>query len=347
MILGIESSCDESALAVFSQERGIEYECIQSQMALHEKYGGVVPALATRQHLKTFGPIISELQEKLPNWKEKINTVAVTYGPGLAGCLALGVSTAKALSLHLNVPLVGINHLRAHALSSFISLHARSPESFPDRFHNLLPHLGLIASGGNTLLFKLDTDLNISIIAETVDDACGEALDKGAKLLGMPYPGGALIEKTGKQGDPHTYDFPIAFASKNEMKFSFSGLKTSLRYLLEKMDDSELNLHLPNICASYQAAVTEALKRKTTTALENNAFKSLGLSGGVANNQTLRQKLQDLSNKFGIDLLLPEARHTGDNAAMIAFCSWIDSKRNIQANSHNISITPNLRLTAS
>lgn len=343
MILAIESSCDESALALFSRDRGIVYEAVQSQLDLHKKYGGVVPALSSRQHLKAFGPILADLIQKHPEWSENLDTIAVTHGPGLAGCLTLGVSAAKTLALALNIPLVGVNHLRAHAFSPFIELHNSDPKNFKEKLKTLLPHLGLIASGGNTLLFELNSELEITILAETVDDACGEALDKGAKLLGMPYPGGALIEKEARLGDPKSHPFPVAFAERNEMKFSFSGLKTSLRYLLEKMDDAQLEKEFQNICASYQESVINALTNKTAAALKKNSYKSLGLSGGVSNNQKLSQTFRELAHSKKIECFIPKAKHTGDNASMIAFTAWIDKGTQVDKN-YNLTIYPNLRL---
>ena len=244
-----------------------------------------------------------------------------------------------------NLPLVGVNHLRGHAFSPFIDLHEKNPAEFPLAFKGCLPHLGLIVSGGNTLLFEIDEDHNLKVLAETVDDAAGEALDKGAKLLGIPYPGGPVVEKLAKDGDASRYDFPKAIAPRNEQRFSFSGLKTSLRYRIEKMTDSELEAAIPNICASYQAAVVAQLKGKTGHLLQAGNYRSLGLSGGVANNLRLRETMKTLASKHQVPFLVARPEHTGDNAAMIAFAAFADST-GVASVSENktLSIAPAMRL---
>ena len=322
MIIAIESSCDESALALFESERGLVGEWVHSQILKHQAYGGIVPDLASREHLDNFPMLLRELYAvHTPRPQDQI---AVTTGPGLAGCLALGMSLAGALRVAHHLPVVGVNHLRGHAFSPFISLHAEDPRHWPERFAAQLPHLGLIVSGGNTVLFSIDENHRLEVLAGTVDDAAGEALDKGAKLLGMPYPGGPLIEKAAAGGDRKAYDFPRAFPSASEHRFSFSGLKTSLRYLLEKLDDAQLEAALPDICASYQEAVVDALVRKTRQMLRAGQWRSLGLSGGVANNQRLREVYARMGARAGLPVHIAQPRHTGDNAGMIAFAAFAD-----------------------
>lgn len=332
LILALESSCDESAVALLDTASGILGEWVHSQIDIHREYGGVVPEIATRAHLDNFAPLITlafERLEELGLHPGHIDQLAVTRGPGLAGCLALGIAAARALAAALDKPLVGVNHLRGHVFSPFINLHADAPEAFNSVLKDLLPHLALVVSGGNTLLVRVDEDRSLHILGQTVDDAAGEALDKGAKLLGMPYPGGPLVEKTGASGDPKSYDFPRAFADTRELKFSFSGLKTSLRYRLEAMDDVTLEQAMPDLCASYQEAVVDQLVLKTKHALEaGGTYKSLGLSGGVANNKRLRQKIGQLAQDNQLPWLAAEPRHTGDNAAMIAFASYCDAANN-------------------
>lgn len=320
--LAIESSCDESALALFDSSQGLLGEWVHSQIALHGEYGGVVPDLASREHVSRFGPMIAQAQRELPLLP--VDRIAVTTGPGLAGCLAVGIAAAKALSLAWGVPLLAVNHLRGHAFSPFIALHGEGPDEFAERFTGLLPHLGLLVSGGNTVLFLIDEDRQISLLAQTVDDAAGEAIDKGAKLLGMPYPGGVQIEKTAAQGRTGHFDFPTGIASSSDFRFSFSGLKTSLRYQLEAMDDAQLASHLPDLCADYQAAIVRQLVNKTRHVLASVEVASLGLSGGVANNTLLREEMETLAYQRKLPLLMAERRHTGDNAAMIAFAAWLD-----------------------
>ncbi len=339
MILAIESSCDESALALFDPATGLQGEWVRSQIDLHSEYGGVVPDLASREHLKNFFPLL-ELAG-LSAERGAINRIVVTRGPGLAGCLALGIAFARSLGLAWRVPVFGANHLRGHAFSPFIEPHRADPVGFDETLADLLPHLGLIVSGGNTILFRIDRDRRLEVLAETVDDAAGEALDKGAKLLGLPYPGGPRIERLARDGDKGAFDFPRAIAPRNERRFSFSGLKTSLRYRLERMNDAELATAMPDLCAAYQAAVIEQLTGKTRHLLQGGDFRSLGLSGGVANNRALRAAVERLANRYRVPCLLAEARHTGDNAGMIAFAAHADPAGLTEG---QFSIEPALRL---
>ena len=323
VILAIESSCDESALALFDPAVGVLGEWVHSQILLHEQYGGVVPDLASREHLKNFFPLL-EASDILDR-RSEVSMITVTHGPGLAGCLALGIAFAKSLAFAWQLPLLGVNHLRGHAFSPFIALHKSDPVGFSATFKKLLPHLGLIVSGGNTILFEISRDGTIKVLAETVDDAAGEALDKGAKLLGLPYPGGPQIEELAQRGNPQSFDFPKAIALRNERRFSFSGLKTSLRYRLEKISDTQLEDSICDICASYQLAVVDQLLGKTRYLLSGSQYSSLGLSGGVANNNSLRSSFDELGKSYSIPCLIAQPHHTGDNAAMIAFAASIDT----------------------
>ncbi|WP_269541280.1 tRNA (adenosine(37)-N6)-threonylcarbamoyltransferase complex transferase subunit TsaD [Cerasicoccus fimbriatus] len=320
--LAIESSCDESALALFDSDRGLLGEWVHSQIALHGEYGGVVPDLASREHVNNFGPLLAKAQADVA--LEPVDTIAVTTGPGLAGCLAVGIAVAKSLSLAWGAPLIAVNHLRGHAFSPFIALHEEAPADFEANLQKRLPHLGLLVSGGNTVLFLIGEDRRIRLLAQTVDDAAGEAIDKGAKLLGMPYPGGIQIEKTAAEGQTGRFDFPTGIAKSTDFRFSFSGLKTSLRYQLEAMSDDELASAMSDICADYQAAIVRQLVNKTRHVLAKNKVASVGLSGGVANNTLLRNEMENLARKKRLPLLMAQRKHTGDNAAMIAFAGWVD-----------------------
>lgn len=332
MILAIETSCDESAVALFDPARGLVEEWIHSQIAIHERHGGVVPDLATREHLRTVEPLLVRAREASGGFAA-VRRIAVTQGPGLAGCLAIGLGSAKALAQAIEVPIQGINHLRGHVWSPFIGLHASGPDVFDERIRELLPHLALVVSGGNTLLASLDEERRVTVLASTRDDAAGEALDKGAKLLGLGYPGGPLVEKRAAAGGKaDAYDFPRGLGPRSELDFSFSGLKTALRYQLEKMTPEQVEAETNNLCASYQQAVIDALTRKAGLALAGGcaaadgrrAFRSVGLSGGVANNRSLREAMGKLAAKARVRLLAAEPRHTGDNAGMIAFAAWVD-----------------------
>ena len=320
MILAIESSCDESALALFDPARGLVRELISSQAAEHVKYGGVVPELASRMHLSALPLLLADFRTEL----SQATTIAVTRGPGLLPCLSMGVTLARSLSVARGLPIVGVNHLRAHVHSPFIAVHAKDPAGFAAARAALLPHLAIVVSGGNTLLVKLDQQLRLTVVARTVDDAAGEAFDKGAKLLGLPYPGGALIEKQALQGDLKKYPFPRGIPEKADLRMSFSGLKTALRYQLEKMSDDQLAVEMPDLCAGYQHAIIEQLASKTGAALDLSAYKSVGLSGGVANNRTLRTRLAQVAQQRSLPLMVAEPKHCGDNAGMIAFAAWAD-----------------------
>lgn len=339
MILALESSCDETAVALFDPQRGLTGEWVHTQMALHEKHGGVVPDLATREHLRNFPPLLAAARE-LPEFSQ-LSAVAVTQGPGLAACLAIGVASAKALALARGLPVVGVNHLRAHAFSPFIPLHATAPAEFETRFAALLPHLGLIVSGGNTLLVEIDKARQIRVLSTTRDDAAGEALDKGAKLLGLGYPGGPLVEKLARGGNPAAFDFPRGLGRRDNLEFSFSGLKTSLRYQLEKMSVTEIETQMTDLCASYQQAAIDALLRKLELAFERGSFASIGLSGGVANNGLLRTRTTAFAKRQRVPVLIAEPRHTGDNAGMIAFAAWMDKQGVDRASGMALTIEPN------
>jgi len=343
MILALETSCDETAVAVFDPTRGLIGEWIHSQIVLHGRYGGVVPDLATREHLRTIAPLLERAKEITENFRT-VKSLAVTNGPGLAGCLAIGTAAAKALALALKRPLAGVNHLRGHAFSPFIALHAEAPIQFEKNFATLLPHLGLIVSGGNTLLFRLDSERRITVISSTRDDAAGEALDKGAKLLGLGYPGGPLIEKEAAKGKVDAFDFPRGIGPRSELDFSFSGLKTSLRYLLEKMSPEEISARMPDLCASYQQAVVDALVRKTAGALSQGSYASVGLSGGVANNCILRAAMGKLASKQRLPVMIAQPKHTGDNAGMIAFAAWADPLATASLEIAALKIEPSLAL---
>lgn len=340
MILAIESSCDESAVALFDPGRGIVSESVHSQVVLHGLHGGVVPDLATREHLRQLGPLLEGIRAR--QGFAGVREVAVTSGPGLAACLAVGMASAKALALALRVPLTGVNHLRGHVWSPFIPVHAGSPGDFPVALADSLPHLALVVSGGNTLLVRVGEDRALQVLSSTRDDAAGEALDKGAKLLGLGYPGGPLIERRAAGGNPAAFDFPRGIGRRDELDFSFSGLKTSLRYLIEELTPARVEERMADLCASYQAAVVDALARKTRAALRQGegGYRSVGLSGGVANNGALRAALAAEAADAGVRFLAAEPRHTGDNAAMIAFAAWVDPEGGDRAGLRSLRIAP-------
>ncbi|MDR0590592.1 MAG: tRNA (adenosine(37)-N6)-threonylcarbamoyltransferase complex transferase subunit TsaD [Puniceicoccales bacterium] len=319
MILGVESSCDDTSLAVFGELAGrFLYEKSSSQGDLHAQYGGVVPQLAAREHLRNFPILLEDLKRRVP--LAEVTKIAVTCGPGLPGSLAAGVACAESLGLILRREVVGVHHLRGHILSPFIGKNLQKNDFRAENF----PHLSLLASGGNTFLAAVDADFSARIIARTVDDAAGEAIDKGAKLLGLKYPGGPEMERFAAAGNAQFFKFPQAFTRADEMVFSFSGLKTSLRYLLEKLSAGELRRHFSDICASYQFAVVDILVKKMKQAMNQGNFRSIGLSGGVANNRLLRERVGNLGEEKKIMCHLPILKYTGDNASMIAFAAAVD-----------------------
>jgi N6-L-threonylcarbamoyladenine synthase len=338
MILGIESSCDESALALFDSENGIVGEWIHSQIPQHAEYGGVVPDIAVRQHLDHFFPLLQLMRDQF-NLMKQVSTIAVTCGPGLIGCLGVGLSIAKTLGELWKIPVVGVNHLRGHAFSPFMSLGCSQLE-----WGSLLPHLGLLVSGGNTILFEINMNQKIHILGRTMDDAAGEALDKGAKLLGIPYPGGAELEKKALQGNASAYVFPRAFQSKQDHDFSFSGLKTSLLYQLQKMSEAEITGNHADLCASYQEAAIDQLSKKCNLFLRGSDYKSFGLSGGVANNEILRSRLKKVCEEQNVRFLPADKKHTGDNAAMIAFAAHHDRSGLWQNKSGELNFNPGLTI---
>lgn len=338
MILGIESSCDESALALFDPEKGLVGEWIHSQISQHAEYGGIVPDIAVRQHLNQFFPLLDEMR-KCNDINGTISEIAVTCGPGLIGSLGVGLSIAKTLGEIWRVPVVGVNHLRGHAYSPFMAL---GSHALP--WTTILPHLGLLVSGGNTLLFEICTDRKINIIGRTMDDAVGEALDKGAKLLGFPYPGAAALEKCATDGNPKAFPFPRAFQSKGAHDFSFSGLKTSLLYQLQKMSQEEIVQCRQDLCSSYQEAAVDQLTKKCMRFLSQKDYKSFGLSGGVANNDVLRDRLKQTCVNQKVRFLAAEKKYTGDNAAMIAYVAHHDRNGLWSNHEGGLNFNPSLSL---
>lgn len=340
MILGIESSCDESAIAVVNRNGRIKGEWVHSQITKHAEYGGVVPDLAVGEHLQNFFPLLDVIRTEVPI-PDGLDSIAVTCGPGLAGCLGVGITLAKTLSLCWDIPVRGVNHLRGHAYSPFMQLDNLNECEKSDFF----PHLGLLVSGGNTLLFEIHEDLSISLLAKTVDDAVGECLDKGAKLLGMAYPGAPELEKYAMSGDPKAFDFPRFLSKKNDLRFSFSGLKTSLLYRLKKMSDSEVANRFADLCSSYQEAAFDQLVKTTEKVMTGQRYRSLGLSGGVANNQKIRDDLAKICQKREVLFLPAQRKHTGDNASMIAYAALLDPKGVWANDSQQLTFNPNLKIT--
>ena len=322
-VLGIESSCDETAAAVVADGRRVLSNVVYSQIAKHQPFGGVVPELASRCHVEAMPGVLDEaLRDAGIAWKD-IDLLAVTRGPGLASSLLVGVSAAKALSLSLSRPVVGVNHLEGHVYSVFL----RRGDDAP-RPEQQCPMLTLLVSGGHTLLVHVEGVGKYRVLGRTVDDAAGEALDKGATLLGLGYPGGPVIEATALNGNPQAVDFPRG-SIQGEVRggigdldrrlcFSFSGLKTALLYHLKRNPDATKGSGLADVAASYQEAVFDALIRRVVHALKEGDYRSLACVGGVARNKRLRAKLDATAARFRVPLWLAEPEFCTDNAAMIA-----------------------------
>lgn len=332
-ILAIETSCDETAVAVLRGTKLLASE-IASQTSEHEQYGGVVPEVASRNHLIHAPKLLRVAIAKAAIELSQIDAFAATAGPGLASSLMIGASIAKGLALGLKKPYLAINHLEGHLLSPF----------FGSTFE-VKPNVSLIVSGGHTLLVEVRALGEYRVLGRTVDDAAGEAFDKVAKMLGLSYPGGPEVERRARLGDSARFNLPRSMLDSGNHNFSFSGLKTAVRYLLEKLalsavpDDSLVN----DVCASFQAAVIDVLTKKTMHAARSCGAKTVTLSGGVSCNQELRKKLHTACEKAGMVLLAAESQLCTDNAAMIAFAAALRFDSGLQSKVVD-EIDPNLAL---
>ncbi len=306
-ILGIESSCDETAAAVLSGEGKVLSNVVSSQVAVHEKFGGVVPELAARAHLSLIDQVVEQALSQALISKCHLAGVAVTQGPGLAGALLVGLSYAKGLGYGLRLPVIGVNHLQGHIASAWLA-----DPTFP------VPCIVLVVSGGHTHLYRRDVNGQCILLGHTRDDAAGEAFDKGAQMLGLGYPGGPAIDRVARSGDPRTIPFPRFRGGKSNLEFSFSGLKTSLLYKLREMITLPSPGQVADLAASYQEAIVQVLVAKAFVALEHSRLASLAVVGGVSANSRLRTILKERAGQAHIRLSLPPLEYCTDNAAMIA-----------------------------
>ena len=303
--LGIETSCDETAVALFDSSKGLVGEAVFSQIELHTEYGGVIPELASRDHCKK---IIHIFQKALGDISSsKIDQIAYTAGPGLLGTLLIGENFAQGLAVALKKPLIPVNHLEGHLMAPFLS---------GDKLD--FPFLTLLVSGGHSLIIDVKGLNNYEILGQSRDDAVGEAFDKVAKLIGLGYPGGPEIERMAKKGDPKKFKFPQPMLHSNNYDFSFSGLKTAVLYAVQDLEEINETVQ-SDISASFQYAATEVLIKKISKALEDTGRKGIVLAGGVAANKLLRQKISTLQQALDIKVLYPPIAHCTDNAAMIAY----------------------------
>lgn len=308
-ILAIESSCDETSAAVLAN--GLIQSNVIATQLIHEQYGGVVPELASRAHQQHILPVVERALADANLSKNDVSAIAFTRGPGLLGSLLVGASFAKALALGLNVPLIEINHMQAHVLAHFIE----SPKP-------VFPFMCLTVSGGHTQIVRVDGPLDMTVIGQTMDDAVGEAFDKSAKLLGLPYPGGPLIDKYAKEGNALAFKFPMS--EMPNLDFSFSGIKTAIMYFLRdniKANPDFIAQNLPDICASIQHTLIQMLLTKLKKAARETGIREIAIAGGVSANSGLRTTLTQLGNELGWNVYIPRFEYCTDNAAMIAMAA--------------------------
>jgi len=318
LILGIESSCDETAAAVVRNGRDVLSNVINTQIDLHKKYGGVVPEIASRKHIENIDAVVEEALVSAGVTIDDIDAVAVTYGPGLVGALLVGVSFAKAYAYAANKPLVPVHHIKGHIMANFIAHKELKP-----------PFVCLVASGGHSHIVLVEDYTKFKILGRTRDDAAGEAFDKIARVLGLGYPGGPLIDKLSKEGNPNAIKFPRVRIDKESLDFSFSGVKTAVINYLHKAEQQGVEVNKADVAASFQDAVTDALVEHTVEAAKKTCSKIITIAGGVAANSDLRNKMTSVAKGCGIDVLYPPPVLCTDNAAMIAcagYYSFLEGK---------------------
>ena len=328
IVLAIETSCDETAVAILRGETLLASE-VSSQIAIHAGYGGVVPEVASRNHLRMLRPVMETALAKAAVKLDDVEVFAATRGPGLATSLMIGLSAAKGMALGFRRPFVAVNHIEAHLLSPFFGR------------GGVRPSVGLVVSGGHTLLVEVRGVGGYRLLGRTQDDAAGEAFDKVGKLLGLPYPGGPNVDKFAREGNAARFDFPRSMLHSGDFAFSFSGIKTSVRYLLQKLDD----VPVADVCASFQEAVVDVLVEKTLRAAHETGRKIVTVSGGVSCNSRLREKMSAECSRAGIELLLAEPSLCTDNAAMIGYVASLRMAAG-EASGLDVDIDPNLRLDA-
>jgi len=307
-VLGIETSCDETGVALYNSKRGLLAEELYSQAAIHSEYGGVVPELASRDHIRKLTPLIKSCIQKADIDRTNIHGIAYTAGPGLVGPLLIGASVARSLAWSWKIPALAVHHLEGHLLAPLLDI---NPPEFP--------FVALLISGGHTLLIQADAIGHYKIIGETLDDAAGEAFDKTASLLGLGYPGGPQLSALAKTGDPNRFHFPRPMTDRPGLDFSFSGLKTFARNTLAKADTSEY----PNIARSFQDAVADTLAIKCRRALKQTTLNRLVVAGGVSANESIRTKLKEMARSCRATVYYPGLQYCTDNGAMIALAGCI------------------------
>ena len=314
-LLAIESSCDDTSAAVLCQDRVLSN--VTASQKIHEQYGGVVPELASRAHQQHIVPVVHQALAQANIDKKQLSAIAFTRGPGLLGSLLVGTSFAKSLALGLDIPLIEVNHMQAHILAHFIE----EPEQSKPKF----PFLALTISGGHTQIVEVKDFFEMKVLGETLDDAVGEAFDKSAKLLGLPYPGGPLIDQLAQKGNPEAFDFPKPQVP--DLNFSFSGLKTSILYFIQKKSPDFLEEHKADICASIQKTIVDILMSKLEKASRETGIKTVAIGGGVAANSGIRAALLETQKSKGWTVHIPKFEYCTDNAAMIGIVGQFKLER--------------------
>ena len=333
LILGIETSCDETAAAVVKNGKEVLSNVISSQVALHAEFGGVVPEIASRNHLEKIDEVIRLAVKEAGISMQELTAIAVTVGPGLVGALLVGVSEAKALAFALGKPLVPVHHIEGHIAANFIS----NPECEP-------PFVCLVASGGHSHLLLVEDYGKIRIYGRTRDDAAGEAFDKVARAVGLGYPGGPKLEKMAKEGNPHAYHFPTAKMEDAPYDFSFSGVKSAVLNEMNRKKMLGEEVHVADLCASFQENVTEVLSEKAIALCKELHINRLSIAGGVAANGKLREKMEEKAKQEGIEFFCPKLILCTDNAAMIAAAAYHEWKKGNFAG-HDVNAYPSLSLS--
>lgn len=331
-ILGIESSCDDTSASIICDGKVLSN--VVANQEVHAKYGGVVPELASRAHQQNIVPVVQQALSKAKITKKDLSAIAFTRGPGLMGSLLVGTSFAKSLALGLEIPLIAVNHMQGHILAHFIKDEEAKNPSFP--------FLCLTISGGHTQIVKVSDVFNMEILGETIDDAVGEAFDKSAKILGLPYPGGPLIDKYAQLGNPKAYQFTKP--KVGDLDFSFSGLKTGILYFIQKqqrINPSFIEENLNDICASIQYTIVEILIEKLKNAVKQTGIKQIAIAGGVSANSAIRKRLEMAAKHWGWSTYIPKFEYTTDNAAMIAITGYLKYLKN---DFSEISVTAKARL---
>ena len=313
-ILAVESSCDETAVAIVRDGREVLCDCIASQVELHRIYGGVVPEIASRKHMEAIYALADQALERANLTRGDIDAVAVTYAPGLIGAVLVGVNFAKAAALALNKPLIPVHHIRGHIAANYLAY----PELEP-------PFLCLVVSGGHTMIVEVKDYTDMRILGTTLDDAAGECFDKVARVLGMPYPGGAALDKAAKTGDDAKYILPRSKPGANPYDMSFSGLKTAALNLIHHAEQVGEELDIPSLCASFSAAVSDTLVPRVVQAIKETGLKKVAVAGGVAANSRIRGDILAAAQQSGTEVYMPPLSLCGDNGAMIgaqAYYEW-------------------------